>query len=243
MARRRRAAGLDRRGVRRDDARARRDSPPAGAHVLAPDRDRLRQHVCAQLDVRVGDPADLHRPLRCGRVSDAAVQHRRRGTALRRRDPRRGGRHCARRPVELAVGVGDDRRRDGRWRGARSHSRNPACLPEHERDHHLADAQLHRRARPRLPHLRLALLLARHLDAEREGVSAGEDPSGRRDVAGDPRRRARAAVRAARRHRRCRLRVGALHAHPVRVRGAGDRRLAASRQTTRGCARAARSSR
>ena len=36
----------------------------------------------------------------------------------------------------------------------------PPCLPSHQRDHHLADAQLRRRARPQLPDLRQSFVLA-----------------------------------------------------------------------------------
>ena len=41
----------------------------------------------------------------------------------------------------------------------------PAGVLRDERDHHLADAQLRRRARPRVPDLRQPLVLARHVDA------------------------------------------------------------------------------
>ena len=116
----------------------------------------VRRQAVAERDVHLGDAADLHRALRRGRVPHAALQHRRRGPALRGRDPRRGRGHRARQPLRLAVGPGDDRRRRGRRRGARADPGDAARVPLDQRDHHVADAQLRRRARHQLPDLRLA---------------------------------------------------------------------------------------
>ena len=136
--------------------------------------------------------------------------------------------HSARGPVD----AGPDRRDDRRWRSARGgvgcHPRAPARVPPHERDHHLADAQLRRGARPQLPHLRLALLLARHVgDGPR--VPPGEGARRRGDLARDDDRVGRDPLRLPRRRRRRVRRLGALHAHALRLRGAGDRRLPARR--------------
>ena len=60
----------------------------------------------------------------------------------------------------------------------------PAGVLLDQRDHHLADAQLRRRARPHLPDLRLAVVLARHLDARRARLPAGQDAARRGDLAG-----------------------------------------------------------
>jgi hypothetical protein len=79
-------------------------------------------------------------------------------------------------------------RRDGRGRrrGRGRVGGDPGVLRafcSHERDHHVADAQLRRRADPQLPDLRQPLVLARHLDARGEGLPAGQAAAGRGDLA------------------------------------------------------------
>ena len=56
--------------------------------------------------------------------------------------------------------VGDDRRRRRARGGVGGDPRPAAGVPPHQRDHHLADAQLRRRSRPQLPDLRQPLVLA-----------------------------------------------------------------------------------
>ena len=203
----------------------------------------LRRPRPARLDADRGDAAHLHRPLRRGRLPHEPLQHRRRGPALRRCDRRRRGRDRARQHLGAALDRGDDRRRRRRRSGLRADPGRPAGVPLDQRDHHLADAQLRRRARPQLPDLRLA---------SRTGAT--------------PRRPTRASSRRARRCPTPRagpcvdlfgLAVplgfllaagvavvgrGPLRPHAVRVRGEGDRRLAAGGDATRGCGRAGRSS-
>ena len=106
---------------------------------------------------------------------------------------------------------------------------DPGCPPSvraHERDHHLADAQLRGGPAPHVPDLRQLVLLARHVDAPGPVVPAGQaDARGVQlaDLRLVGRRPARVPHRARRRARR----VGAVLAHAVRVRGGRDRRLAA----------------
>ena len=122
---------------------------------------------------------------------------------------------------------------DGRRGCARTRAGRAPGVPQDERDHHVADAQLRCRALSQLPHLRFALVLARHVERDGEGVSAGQESAAGGKLADDERGPARAAARAPDRRRRRGPRLGALHAHALRVRGAGDRRLAARRQLRR----------
>ena len=186
-----------------------------------------------QRDARLGDAAPLHRPLRGGRVPHEPLQHRRGGSAVHGRDPRRRHRARARR---LAVGAddpGDGPRRRDRRRGARADPGGAPGLLLDERDHRLADAQLRRRAAADVPDLRLRVVLARHVDARREGVPPGQVPAERGELAGAARRRVRVPVRLPARGRARRRRLGALLADAVRLRGARDRRLAARRDVCR----------
>ena len=116
----------------------------------------------------------------------------------------------------------------------------PAGVRSDERDHHLADAQLRRR-RSLLTYLIFdsALVLARHVDApgagrSRRGSRCPTRPAGRRfgSVGRRPVRVPRSALGVAVGA------LGALLAHALRLRGAGDRRLAA-RRALRGHAHAA----
>ncbi len=98
-------------------------------------------------------------------------------------------------------------------------------------------------ADPQLPDLRQPLVLARHVVARGGGLPAGEDAAGRgelADVVGIGASSSRSAS-LARRRRRALLWV-ALLAHALRLRGAGDRRLAAGGALRRACGRAGRSS-
>ena len=138
-----------------------------------------------------------------------------------------------------ARGPVDDRadRRDGRRRrrARRRLGRDPrpaAGVPAHQRDHHLADAQLRRRPRPQLPDLRQPLVLAGHVAAGAR-LPAGQGARRRGDVAGDDDRLGRDPARV---RPRCGGRgrdLGALLPHALRLRGAGDRRLAARRAIRR----------
>ncbi len=144
------------------------------------------EHDRAQRDARLGDAAALHRPLRRRRLPHEPLQHRRRGPALRGRDPRRGGRARARRlAVGAAVDPGDDRRR------ARSAARRSRCIPGVLRAF-LSTNEI-------ITSLMLNYVAALVLDylifdsqsywrdtstPEREGLPAGEDPARRGDLAG-----------------------------------------------------------
>ena len=132
----------------------------------------------------------------------------------------------------MADRPGDDRRGCRVRRGVGRDPGRPAGLRPHERDHHLADAQLRGGARPQLPDLRQPLVLARHV-GDRAAVPAGQGPSGRGRVADVHDRLGVRAVRVRRRDRRRDGRLGALFAHPVRLRDAGDRRLARGRALRR----------
>ena len=129
-------------------------------------------------DADRGDAAVLHGPRRGRRLPGRAVQHRRRGPALHGRD-RGGGRGAGAgrpgRPCQIAAMVVGGRRRG---RGLGADPRLPAGVREHQRDHHLADAQLRRRAVPQLPDLRHVSLLARHLVSGRRAVPAGQGAAG-----------------------------------------------------------------
>src|SRR3954452_10066567 len=127
----------------------------------------------------------------------------------------------------MALDPGDDHRRCGRRSGARADPRDPACVLLDQRDHHVVDAQLRRRARDQLPDLRLRVVLARHVEPDGEGVPAGEEPARGGELARLARRLARAAVRIPPRRRDRGRHLAALHTHALRFRGAGDRRLAA----------------
>ena len=88
-------------------------------------------------------------------------------------------------------------------------------------------------ARPQLPDLRQPLVLARHVAAGAR-LPAGQGAPRRGDLAGDDDRLGRDPARL--RARRGRVAVGdlgALLAHALRLRGAGDRRLAAGRALRR----------
>ena len=234
------------RGVRRDDAR------PARHRTIAPLHTFWRLIVTGfgstfalELDVRRGDAAALHRALRRGRVPDAASS-----TSAARGSSTCGailgaaagialGNHSGWLSVPAMIAAGARRRRR-----VRADPGHPAGLPLDERDHHLADAQLRRGARHRLPDLRLAFLLARHIDARARRCS----------------RRGRCCPDAATwpvlhvgglelplglllGRRRCAAFVWVLYSRTtVRLRGAGDRRLARARRRTPACARAGRSS-
>ncbi len=92
----RRAARLARRRAHRDRAPAAGDRASADHDAAAPLRRRLPGERRAHEHADRGDAARLHRPRRRGRVPDAAVQHRRRGPAVLRRDRRRrGGPRCS----------------------------------------------------------------------------------------------------------------------------------------------------
>ena len=124
----------------------------------------------------------------------------------------------------LIVGHGRRRRR------ARSRvGRDPgpaAGVPAYQRDHHLADAQLRRRARPQLPDLRQPLVLARHVAAGAR-LPAGQGARRCGDLAGDDDRLDRDPARVRSRSSGRGRDLGAELAHALRLRGAGDRRLAA----------------
>ena len=233
------------RRVRPDGARAARDAPSTGAHVPAALRLGVRRAEPARLDAGRRDAADLHRPLRCGRVPHAAVQHRRRGAALRRARssaPLPASRSATRAaPVSIAAMI-----LAGAAGGA-AFALIPGVLRAFFSTNEIITSLMLNyvaRARPQLPDLRLA---------SRTGATPRRPTprSFRRaktcpDSASWP----VAAHRRARSSplgflvggRRRRAALGALHAHALRLRGAGDRRLAARRDATPGSARAARSS-
>ena len=97
-------------------------------------------------------------------------------------------------------------------------------LRPHERDHHLADAQLRRRPPPHVSHLRQLVVLARHVDTPGAVFPQGKPmPEASNWPTFGSRRRRPARLR----HRAgCGARaVGAVHAHAVRVRGGCDGRL------------------
>ena len=117
--------------------------------------------------------------------------------------------------------------------------RRAAGVSLDERDHHVADAQLRHGVRPQLPDLRLASRTgatrrARRRRSSRRGRTCRMLRTGRRR-----RRRARPSARPADRCGRRGLDLGPLHAHAVRLRGPGDRRLA-TRRELRGHADAAK---
>ena len=163
LASRGRPDRLARRRVPRDRRRAARHRARAAPDVQAPVRRGVRRGRGADEHAHLGDAARLHGPRGRGRVPDAPLQHRRRRAALLRRD--RGRRHRA--PPRGAVGVADHPRDDRRRRGVRrclgGDPGRAAGVRPHQRDHHVADAQLRRGARPQLPDLRQPLLLARHV--------------------------------------------------------------------------------
>ncbi len=87
----------------------------------------VRRPAVAERDLHLGDAAALHRALRGDRLPHAALQHRRRGPALRGCDPRRGRGNRDRQPLGLALDPGDDRRGRCRRRGTRARSRR-SCV-------------------------------------------------------------------------------------------------------------------
>ena len=219
--------------VRRHDRRPAGHAPPAAGNVPQAVRQRVPRRRCTERDVRRRDAARLHRARAAvafrmqlfniggeGQLYAGAILGAAAGIA-------------ARQSLRVGLDPGDGRCRDGRRRCARAHPGRAPGVPQDERDHHVADAQLRRRALSQLPHLRFALVLARHVERDGEGFSAGQEPAAGGELADDERGPARAAARAADRRRRRGPRLGALHAHALRVRGAGDRRLAARRELRR----------
>ena len=241
----RRPARLARRRVRGDDARPAGDAPSAGAHVLAAARHRVRQHArrsttrssrrrrcsspasCAAVAFRmqlfnIGGEGQLY----AGAIVGAAAGHR------------------ARQPLGLAVGPGDDRRR---VRSAARRSRSiPAILRAFFSTNEIITSLM-------LNYVGALVINYLIFDSQsywrdtssptREGLPAGQERcptrrAGRSSHVGGlylPFGLLLGVVLAA-------VDLAALHAHAVRVRGAGDRRLAARRDATPACARAGRSS-
>ena len=222
----RRAARVAHRRAHRDRAPAGGDRPSADHDAATALRRRISRGRRAHEHADRRDAARVHGPRRRRRVSDAVVQHRRRGAALLRRDRRRRHRPAARGPVDDGPDRRDDRRRRGSRRRLGRDSRPAAGLPEHQRDHHLADAQLRRRARPQLPDLRQPLVLARHL-AGGARLPAGQGARRRGHLAGVDARVARHPVRLRPRRRDRVPHLVPQFTDAVRVRGSGDRRLTA----------------
>ena len=122
-------------------------------------------------------------------VPHAALQHRRRGPAVPGSDRRVLDRAAARRPRRdrgaALRRLHVPRSRDPR-RALGAHPGRAEGVREHERDHHVADAQLRRGLPPDVPDLRQLLVLARRLDPPGPRVPAGQAdagaPSGRRSA-------------------------------------------------------------
>ena len=107
---------------------------------------------------------------------------------------------------------------------------SPPCVLQDERDHHLADAQLRRRARPHVPDHRLEVLLARPRELRGSDVPAGQADSG----GGASGRASTSRALSSRSGSSSAIVVAivlwvAVLADAVRVRAAGDRGLAADR--------------
>ena len=232
----------------RSGDRARGDGPRPARDLPAALRRRRSSARRARPDADRGHAARLHRARRGGRVPHAALQHRRRGPALHRRDHRGCGRALLRRS-RRRVGARD--RRDGRrrLRGRRGLGADPglpAGVLQDERDHHLADAQLRRRVPPHVPDLRQRVVLARDDRVQRDASSRPRRRcptrrSGRRWH--DPPRRAGSRCRSARASP-CSSR--SVSGSCTRARASASRcRCSATRRAPRGtraCARAGRSS-
>ena len=139
-----------------------------------------------------------------------------------------GARRSATSPAAL-VDRGDGRRRRRRRRALGADPGRPAGVLLDQRDHHLADAQLRRGADPQLPDLRLASRTgATPRRPRRRSSRRGRRCRTRRRWPVLARRR-RSCSRSASCSRSCSrpLLWAALHPHALRLRGAGDRRLAA----------------
>ena len=168
----------------------------------------------------LGDAVPLHRPraavaFRMGSSTSAVRASSSWARSSARGSPSRSAIPC--------VAVGALRRRDehrGRRLGAAlgADPGRAAGVLLDQRDHHLADAQLRRRAADDVPDLRLSVVLARHLDA-RGGSSrrASHAGGGRLAALGSPGRRSRSASCSA--SPRSRSVVVPLRAHAVRLRG------------------------
>src|SRR5579859_702502 len=168
---------------------------------------------------------------RGGGVPDAAVQHRGRGPALHGCGHRRRRRPLSRRSrlAARARDRGDGRRRlRGRSRMG-PHPRRAAGVLQDERDHHVADAQLRRRVRHDVLDLQHRVVLAADDGLQRERVPDVEDAAECRVVAGGEHLPARRRDR----DPRGGAHLVPVHAHALRVRGAGARRLAARRALRR----------
>ena len=212
----------------------------AGAHLPAALRLGVLGEQRARRHAHLGDAAPLHRALRRGRVPDAALQHRRRGPALRRRDHRRGG---------AALAIGGIRRRlsipamivAGAAGGA-ALALIPAILQAFLSTNEIITSLM-------LNYVVALVISYLIFDSQSywrdtstpdgEGLPAGQEPARRGELA-DVRTSGRSSlpfgfllgvVIAV-------VDLAALHAHAVRLRGEGDRRLAA-RRALRGHAHAA----
>src|SRR5437868_1793100 len=243
MARRRRSGELARLRVLRNRSRPARDRPQRPLELPADLRRRIRLARCTLTDADDRDAARVHRPRRRRCVPHAALQRRRRGTALHRRDHGGGRGPLPRRPGR-PVGLrhrGDGRRRLCRRRRVGAHPRHlPGVLP-HERDHHVAHAQLRRGDAPHLSHLQLRVVLAGDEGLQRQRLSDRQGATVFVDLAGaddPPAGRNHAAARRRHRSPRRSRALAAVHAHAVRLRGPGARRLPA-RRALRGRAHAA----
>ena len=122
------------------------------------------------LHLRLRHAAVVHRPVRRLRFPDEDLEHRWRGPAVHGRGRGFGDRARARR---LAPSAAHNRHGPRRCPGRDAlgvHPGTAARLPAHERDPHLAHAQLRRRVLHVLPDLRQRLLLARSYHARGIGV-------------------------------------------------------------------------
>src|SRR5581483_4086968 len=156
------------------------------------------------------------------------------GTALHRRDHRLRRRVLARpAPREDADDRPDVRlRRRGRGDLGADPGR-PEGIRADERDHHVADAQLRRRAAAHVHDLRQRVAVARRLDGADALVPAVGRPAAEPVLARGPPGRRGDPVRVPARLRRRRGAVGALPADAVRLRDERHRRLAAGRALLR----------
>ena len=207
---------------RRERARRRRDLPEDR-------RGGVHGERVAVGDARLGDADPLHGARRGRGVPDGALQHRGGGAALPRRGRRLLDRAPARRPrcrLDTPVRRLDVHRRRRARRALGAHPRRAQGVREHQRDHHVADAQLRRRAAPHVSHLRQRVVLARRVDTPGASVSPGQaDASGRRVA--QLRLERRRPARLPHRDRRRRRALVPVLAHALRLRSACHRRLAA----------------
>ena len=182
----RRPGRLARRRVRDHGRRPRRDRARPVATYQRDGRGGVHRPRGAVGDAHLRDADPVHRPRGCGCIPDAALQHRGRGSALPRRDRRFVDRAPARRPwrdLDAALRRRDVRRGGRPRRALGADPGRAAGVREDERDHHVADAQLRRRAAAHVPDLRQRSYWRDMSTLQARVVPAGEADARRVEVA------------------------------------------------------------